>query len=471
MTIGTEFITGSLVPPALLLITASFVIIRGLWWPSIRQTIIFSLLGLAYAFLANGLLFGQVKLHGGEISSFGGRYIIDDFSLGFNLVILLGTVLAILVSFDYLKRFNLTHLEYYPLILLSACGAMLMVAAADLIILVLALEIMSLAVYVLSAWRQEARESEEAGMKYFLLGAFASAFFIYGIALSYGATGTFTYEGILAAVNSEGFNQGALLSLGLGFVLVGLGFKAALVPFHQWAPDVYTGAPTSVTAFMSVVVKTAAFAALLRFAIMAFPNVSPALSQIFIVLVALTLIIANFLALEQKTLKRMLAYSAVAHAGYLGMGVLAGNESAVIWYLAAYTFMNIGAFAVLSLISNSNDKGDSLEEITGLGKHRPIMALAMSIFLLSLAGIPPFAGFFAKFLVFQATLEAGYIWLAVLGILASVVAVIYYMRFMIAMYSPSNTLPSKEDSKSPVAFLVIVVAAVATVVLGLLPIW
>ena len=222
---------------------------------------------------------------------------------------------------------------------------------------------------------------------------------------------------------------------------------------------------------MSVVVKTAAFGALLRFTTMAFPDISPALSQIFIVLVVLTLIVANFVALEQKTLKRMLAYSAVAHAGYLGMGVLAGNESAVIWYLAAYTFMNIGAFAVLSLISNSDDKGDSLEEITGLGKHRPIMALAMSIFLLSLAGIPPFAGFFAKFLVFQATLEAGYIWLAVLGILASVIAIIYYMRFIIAMYSPNETLPSKEGSKSPVAFVAIVVAAVTTVVLGLLPVW
>ena len=471
MTIGTEFMTGSLVPPVLLLITASLVLIRALWWPSIKETVIFSLIGLGYAFFASILLFGQVNLYEGEMSSFGGRYIIDNFALSFNLVILLGTILAILISFEYLKRFNLNHTEYYPLMLLSACGAMLMVAAADLIILVLALEIMSLAVYVLSAWHQEARESEEAGMKYFLLGAFASAFFIYGIALSYGATGTFTYEGILAAVNSEGFNQGGLLSLGLGFVLVGLGFKAALVPFHQWAPDVYTGAPTSVTAFMSVVVKTAAFAAIARFATMAFPDVSPALNQLFIVLVVLTLVVANFVALEQKTLKRMLAYSAVAHAGYLGMGIIAGNESAVIWYLAAYTFMNIGAFAVLSLISNSNDKGDSLEEITGLGKHRPIMALAMSIFLLSLAGIPPFAGFFAKFLVFQATLEAGYTWLAVVGILTSVVAIIYYMRFMIAMYSPSETLPSKEDSKSPVAFVVIVVAAVATVILGILPVW
>ncbi len=471
MLIGTDFVTASLVPPVLLLLTASFVLLRGLWWPSGKQAALFSFLGLAYALFANSLLFGQIKLYGGEISSFGGRYVIDDFALAFNLVILLGTTLALLVSFDYLKRFKLDQLEYYPLMLLSACGAMLMAAAKDLIVLVLALEIMSLAVYVLSAWRQEARESEEAGIKYFLLGAFASAFFIYGIALSYGATGTFTYEGILAAVNSEGFDQGVLLSLGLGFVLVGLGFKAALVPFHQWAPDVYTGAPTPVTAFMSVVVKTAAFAAIARFATMAFPDVSPALNQLFIVLVVLTLVVANFVALEQKSLKRMLAYSAVAHAGYLGMGIVAGNESAVIWYLAAYTFMNVGAFAVLSLISNSDDKGDNLEEITGLGKHRPIMALAMSIFLLSLAGIPPFAGFFAKFLVFQATLEAGYIWLAVLGILTSVVAIIYYMRFMIAMYSPKEVTPLKEDLKSPVAFLVIVVAAVVTVFLGFLPVW
>ena len=221
---------------------------------------------------------------------------------------------------------------------------------------------------------------------------------------------------------------------------------------------------------MSVVVKTAAFAALLRFASMAFPDVSPTLNQLFIVLVVLTLVVANLVALEQRTLKRMLAYSAVAHAGYLGMGVLAGSESAVIWYLAAYTFMNIGAFTVLSLISNSEDKGDSLEDIAGLSKHRPLLALAMSIFLLSLAGIPPLAGFFAKLLVLQATLAAGYTKLAVLGVLTSVVAIIYYMRFMIAMYLPRE-VPLEEDSKSPAAFLVIVVTAVATVVLGLLPVW
>ena len=231
MVIGTDFVTSSLLPPIILLVTASLVVIGGLWWRSGKLNTIVSLLGVAYTFLANSLLFGQVKLHGGEISSFGGRYVIDDFVLAFNFVILLGTVLAILVSFDYLKRFNLDHLEYYPLMLLSACGAMLMVAAKDLIILVLALEIMSLAVYVLSAWHHKVRESEEAGMKYFLLGAFASAFFIYGIALSYGATGTFTYEGILAAVNSESFNQGCTFEPWPRFCLSGLGLQSCLSTF------------------------------------------------------------------------------------------------------------------------------------------------------------------------------------------------------------------------------------------------
>lgn len=461
---GSDLVFSSLLPPLLLLITAAGVLLGGLYWRSNKVAALVSLLGIGYAFLASILLFAKVKKFG-EISSFGGRYVLDNFSLFFCFIILLGAALAVLISFDYLQRSQLTHLEYYPLVLLSVCGAVMMAFAKDLIVLVIALEIMSLAVYVLSAWTKTTK-SAEASIKYFLLGAFASTFFIYGIALAYGATGSLTYGGIITAASGEGFNQGIILGLGLTLILAALGFKAALVPFHQWAPDVYTGAPTPITAFMSVVVKAAAFAALLRFTTLAFPT-HPALLQAFILLVVLTLIIANLVALEQTNLKRMLAYSAVAHAGYLGIAVIANSSAAILWYLTVYTFMNIGAFAVLTVI---NDKGANLANITGLGKRYPFLALTMSIFLLSLAGIPPFTGFFAKVLVFQSALQAGYIWLVILGVLTSIIAVIYYMHFIVAMYSLKNQ-PEVVIAKTPLIYLIITITALFTVLLGILPTW
>lgn len=457
-------------PELAVLATAALTMLFALGRKDGRSTAILALVGLAVAFALDVSLFAGAR-EAGAGSSFGLRFLADTPALAFNVIILLGTALAILVSFDYLRRTGLDQPEYYPLMLLSALGAMVMAGAGDLVTVVLGLEIMSLPVYVLSAWRQGARESEEAGMKYFLLGAFGSAILIYGAALSYGATGSFVFAEMVAAITATGFASPLLATLGGAFVLAGLGFKAAIAPFHQWAPDVYTGAPTAVTAFMSVVIKTGAFAALLRIAATVFPGLEPWLLSTLAVLVALTLVLGNFAALMQTRVKRMLAYSAVAHAGYLGLAVLAADAGGIragAWYLIAYTLMNLGAFAVLTLTSDGNDRGDDLERFAGLGRRRPWLAFAMTIFLLSLGGIPPLAGFTGKILVFQAVIEAGYVWLAVLGILTSVVALVYYFRLVGIMYfrEPEYALPRY---RSPAAALAIGAAVVGTVLLGIFP--
>jgi NADH-quinone oxidoreductase subunit N len=461
-----------LAPLIALFVTAAFGVLFALLQTDSRSTALVSLIGIATAAVFNLNLFMQAQT-GTEYAAFGMRFLGDTAALGFNFVILLGTALAVLVSYDYLRRADLEQPEYYPLMLLSATGAMVMAGAGDLITLVLGLEILSLAVYVLSAWRQGARESEEAGMKYFLLGAFASAFLIYGAALVFGATGSFTYGGIVGAIAADGFGSILLASLGGFFVLGGLAFKASIAPFHQWAPDVYTGAPTPVTTYMSVVVKTAAFAALLRIAVAFFPNLMPGFVTTFAVLVGLTMIVGNFAALLQSGVKRMLAYSAVAHAGYLGLAVLAADTvgtSAAGWYLLAYTLMNAGAFAVLTLISDASDRGDDLERFAGLGRTRPALALAFTIFLLSLTGIPPLAGFTGKVLVFQAAIVAGYAPLAVIGILTSVVAAVYYFRVIAYMYFREQEYEPLQNA-SRVTGWTVGFAAAATVLLGILPGW
>lgn len=461
-------------PALVLLLVAALGAVWSLFVADSSKTMaMLSYIGLAMAALFNVQLFLEGNASGTYLSSFNLKYLADAPALGFNFVILIGTTLAVMMSYDYLKRTELDYPEFYPLMLLSACGAMIMAAAGDLITLVLGLEIMSLAVYVLSAWRQNSRESEEAGMKYFLLGAFASAFLIYGIALMYGATGAFTYGDIAAAVNANEFSGIFYASLGGIMLLAGLGFKVAFAPFHQWAPDVYTGAPTSVTAFMSVVVKAAAFAALFRVFSTFFTELPPVLTQIFVVMIVFTLVIGNLGALLQQGLKRMLAYSAVAHAGYLGLAVLAAGTvgtKAAIWYLTAYALMNAGAFAVLTQMTDKNDNGDALERFAGLGRTRPGLAIALSIFLLSLAGIPLFAGFVGKIMVFQAAIGAGYIGLAILGILTSIVAVVYYIRPVAYMWFRDSEYQTPDTSSTSTNWA-IGLAAFGTVLLGIFPGW
>ena len=459
-------------PALTILVTAALALLYSLSDGDTRGGAAIALVGAAFAGVLNYALY----MTDGTLSSFGGRFLADSTAVLLNFVILAGLVIAILASWNYVRRADLEQPEYYPLMLLASVGAMVMSASGDLITLVLGLEIMSLAVYVLSAWRdgnsRAARHSQEAGMKYFLLGATGSAVFIYGIALTYGATGEFSWQALTAAAQAPDFSQPLLHALGVLMLLAGLGFKAAVFPFHQWAADAYTGAPMPVTAFMSVVVKTAAFAALLRLAAEFLPLASPAAFEAFVWLVGATMVIGNFSALAQNGVKRMLAWSSVAHAGYLGLAVLAAGQTgtgAAMYYLLAYTFMTAGAFAVLGMVSGPDDSGDSLQHLAGLGRRRPGLALGLALFMLSLAGIPPLAGFAGKFLVFSAAIDAGHVVLAVIGIATSIVALFYYFRVVRVIYfEPSSEMPLPEG-RDRAGSTAVALAAAGILVLGAFP--
>lgn len=404
----------------------------------------------------------------------------DGYALFLNLVILTAAALAILFSVEYTARTGLALGEYYTLLLLSTAGMMLMAAAINLMTIFLALEILSIALYVLVGLNRAELRSAEAALKYFLLGAFASGFLLYGMALIYGQVGTTALGGIREHVASLGGEFPALLAVGLGLMIVGFGFKVALIPFQMWTPDAYQGAPTSVTAFMSVGAKAAGFAGLGRVVLYAFGDPASGLSLygewvwVLAVLAALTMTVGNLAALRQSNLKRMLAYSSIAHAGYILVGLAAGNElgtSAVLFYLFAYAFMNVGAFAILIAVGRfegTTAGGETLDEFAGLGSRRPGLAAAMTLFMLSLAGVPPLAGFLAKLNVFGAAVQAGLVWLAVVGVLNSVVSAYYYLRVVVSMYMKEGAL----DEAAPVCLALQVgvgIAAVAVVLLGLWP--
>ncbi|MDA0699597.1 MAG: NADH-quinone oxidoreductase subunit N [bacterium] len=468
----------ALVPVVTLLVFAVLTLLFGVFTRERAALGALALTGVAAALLFSGYQWLESGATGVAQAALSSAYLGDGLALSFSFVILLGTGLAVVLADAHLARLQLDHPEFHPLLLLAATGALVLVAAGDLVTLLLGLEIMSLAVYVLAAWRERSRTSEEAGMKYFLLGAFASAVLVYGIALTYGATGRFDLVGIAAAVAAPRFDAHGLLLLGAAFLLVGLGFKVAFAPFHQWAPDVYTGAPTPVTAFMSVVVKTAAFGALLRVTTTLMGALSPGpvgevLPAVLSVLVGLTLVVGNFGALLQSGIKRMLAYSAVAHAGYVGLAVLAGGEAgmrAAGFYLLAYTLTTLAAFAVLLSLMDDDDRGDRLERLAGLGRRRPWLAAALSMAMLSLAGFPPFAGFIGKVAVFQAAIAAGHVALAVLAIGTSVVAVVFYARVVTTMYlrdPDSHALPARRVGHRTAA--VLTVGVVGMLLLGLFP--
>ncbi len=478
MTVPEGFIVWSVLAPALILFGFALLTLLLAVFQQDRGF----LAGVALTGIAGAAVFAFHLLmeaqHGVAESGFGLRYLADAHASALTLVILLGTALAVLVGQGTLERMRLDHPEYFPLLLLSATGGVVMVSAGDLITLLLGLEILSLPVYVLAAWRSDLRQSQEAGLKYFLLGAFASALFIYGIALTYGAGGHFDYANLMAAFSASGFEANLVALLGGAFLLAGLGFKVALAPFHQWAPDVYTGAPTPVTTFMSVVVKTAAFGALLRIAATVFASLEPGvfgglLPGVLVVLVGATLIVGNLGALLQPGVKRMLSYSAVAHAGYLGLAVLAAGDrgmAAAGFYLAAYTLMNAGVFAALTQVMDDDDRGDGIDRFAGLARSRPWLAAAMAVCLLSLAGIPPFAGFIGKVLVIQGAFGTGHGFLAALAILMSIVAVVYYARVVVAMYfrEPSGAVRT-QPSRSRSVGAAIAIAVIGTIVLGIAP--
>jgi NADH-quinone oxidoreductase subunit N len=379
------------------------------------------------------------------------------------------------VTHDYLRREGVEGPECHALLLLSATGMLLMTSANDLIVVFLALEILSIALYVLAAFDRRRLESQEAGLKYFVLGSFSSAVFLYGVALCYGATGTTSLAGIAAFLaGSTLFSSGLLLG-GIALMLVGLGFKVAAVPFHMWTPDVYQGAPSPVTGFMAAGAKAAGFAALLRVFGTAFDAYSVDWRPLAWALAVASLVVGSVVAVVQEDVKRMLAYSSIGHAGYVLMGFQADTGrgfASALFYLLTYTFMVVGSFAVVTVVGRQGDRRHRLDDYRGLGARQPLLAGALTLFLLAQAGVPLTSGFIAKFSVFSATVDAREYSLVIVGVLAAVVAMFFYLRLIVLMYMT----PAEEEDADAAAFdldpatgAALALAAVATVVLGVLP--
>jgi NADH-quinone oxidoreductase subunit N len=451
-------------------------------WPSRDQRLAagLSLLGLAGGAAASVWIWIAVDDRVAEGATpaaaaptfLGGMVAGDKYAAFFRLVILASAAVAVLLGSHYLRRTGEGRGEFYALVMFATSGMTLLAAAADLIVVFLALEVLSLSLYVLAGFSWRRLSSQEASLKYFLLGAFSSAFFLYGIAMAYGAAGTTSIGGI---ADSLGGGAGSLgLSLAAAALLaVGFAFKVAAVPFHMWTPDVYQGAPTPVTAFMAAGTKVAGFAALIRVMSAAFGGVGWEIQPALYGLAAVTMVGGSLLAIAQQDVKRMLAYSSIAHAGFVLVGVAAANQEGVsgaMFYLVAYAAMIMGAFAVVVLVSRTGEDRTSLQSYRGLGRSNPVLAALLTLFLLSLAGIPPLAGFMAKVLVFQAAVDAGLESLVVIAVLASVVAAFFYIRLIVLayMYEPEEELLDAAPAAAGPALALGATAAV-TLLFGLFP--
>ncbi len=428
------------------------------------------LLGVSLA-TVGAALFGVASFAGLDETASRGLLAIDGFAAFFKVVALVSAALTLLMSAPYLRVEKLRAGEYHFLILCATLGMMFMASGMDLITLFIGLETMAVSFYVLAGYLKPNPRSNEAAVKYFLLGAFSLGVLLYGMSLLYGATGTTRLEETAAALAG----QGPELVLVLAVVLVGagMGFKIAAVPFHMWAPDVYEGAPTPVTAFLSVGSKAASFAMLVRIFLEGLPSLGAEWTTFFWVLAVVTMTVGNVAALTQSNLKRMLAYSSIAHAGYLLMGVVAGTQrgvAAMLVYVGVYLFMQLGAFAVVAAMRRRDVVGDELKDLTGLSRRSPMTAVAMLFFMLSLGGIPPTAGFMGKVWLFGAAIDAGFVWLAVIAVANSAVSLYYYLRVVVFMWINEETEPAASPLVIGPAMTVALAAALfGTVLFGLYP--
>jgi NADH-quinone oxidoreductase subunit N len=403
----------------------------------------------------------------------------DYYASLFNALILAATGLVILSSYSYLEKEGLHYAEYYSLLLFSALGMMLLASALDLVVLFIALEVMSIGVYVLVGFRRTDVRSNEAALKYFVLGGAASAILLFGVALLYGATGTMNITELAKIMQAPEASSNPLLALGAVLVVAGFLFKVATVPFHMWMPDVYEGAPTTVTSFMTTGLKAAAFASFMRvFMGMGYGDkvvtaLDGTLHNVLWVVAVLTMFLGNVIALTQRNIKRMLAYSSIAHSGYILIGFIVGGRaeygfSSVVVYLIAYVIMNIGAFAIVALIGERGDRNTEIQDYAGLGFKHPLLGFGMAVFMFSMAGIPPTVGFAGKYLIFSSAVQAGEVTLAVLAVLCSAISAYYYLRVIVYMYMKEPTREARIEFALP-ASLVIGAATIATLSFGILP--
>jgi NADH-quinone oxidoreductase subunit N len=447
-----------IIAPALIVALTAIVVLLGELFTSSAQKRWLGYTSLLGLVIAGG---AAVSMWGVNTSAFRNMVVADNFGLFLTLTVLVGAALSILLAMD---RF--AQGEYYVLVLFSVTGMILMATATDFIVMFLALELLSIPLYLLAAFNRENTKSLEAGLKYFLLGAFSSAFFLYGVALIYGATGSTNLAKIAQAGPSD------LLLIGAGLVLVGFAFKVALVPFHWWTPDVYEGAPTTVTAFMSVAVKAAAFGAFFRAFLVALPALSADWRVVLAVISVLTMTLGNVAALMQPNIKRMLAYSSIAHAGYILIALVAMGKdgaSSALFYLLAYTVTNLGAFGVVIALSDKDKERLDIKDFGGVARSQPFLAVLMTIFMLSLAGFPPFGGFVGKFLIFGAAVQTGWTWLAIIGVLNSLISAYFYLRPVVAMYMNDPAEGWSASRVSSLVMLALVIAVIAVVALGIFP--
>ncbi len=401
-----------------------------------------------------------------------GVVVADNYGLFITWTLIIVGILSIALSIPTVEREGLPAGEYYALMLFSLAGMILMATATDLLVIFLALEVLSLAIYVLTGIRRDSPVATEAAFKYFLLGAFASAFFLYGIALTYGLTGSTKLDRVAEVFSTTSLASSPIHLVAMGLLIVGFAFKVSAVPFHMWTPDAYEGAPPPVTGFMSTGVKAAAFAAFTRVFLTSFESMHDDWSQVLWVIAAATMVIGTVVGVVQTSIKRMLAYSSIAHGGYLLLALVSANQtakSAILFYLLTYAVTNLGAFGIIGLLETNDRPRDQIRDYAGLWTEQPQLAALMAIFLLSLGGFPPFGGFIAKWYVFTAAMEAGYAWLAIIGVLTSVVSVFFYLRVIVMMFMTPAAAPMNLPAVPKLAGAALLVSALIVFYLGVLP--
>ncbi len=462
----------AVMPQIFLVSAATVVLLIGLFERFRKGIPYLSLLLLAVSGVVVVNQLGQGPIAFSDVSP---MMVTDDFSLVATLVFIAGAMLTVLISVHYAEAREIDRGEYYALLIYAVSGMSMMAASSDLFTFFLGLEVLSISLYVLIGFEQRDAGSNEGALKYFLLGAFASGFILYGMALLYGASGSTEYAAIAGLLDGERSGTVNLLLLGgLGLLLVGIGFKISMVPFHAWTPDVYQGAPTPIAAFLSTGSKAAAFVVLIRLLGSVFPGLQMEWIPLVSVLAVLTIAVGNIVALVQTNLKRLLAYSSIAHAGYMLLPFMSNSQdagSSIVFYLVVYTVMNLGAFGVLAVLSTRASSCETLDDLAGLGSRHPLLAAIMALVMFSLAGIPPTAGFMAKFYLFSAVISGGYVELAVIGLLFSGISLYYYLRVIVWMYMrPAARQPAAAPARlSYSGMTALCLSALAILAVGVFP--